>query len=65
MTCEKYRQVCHLMENCNDHGGAWGGVTVVREVQKVLEMSVSFMERCNGNVGGVKGCGEVLQLSVH
>ena len=35
------------------------------EVRKVLEMSVSFMERCNGNVGGVKGCGEVLQLSVH
>ena len=22
-------------------------------------MSVSCMERCNGNVGGVKGCGEV------
>ena len=40
-------------------------MTVVRECDshqggvKVLEMSVSFMERCNGNVRGVKGCGEV------
>ena len=34
-------------------------MTVIREVKKVLEMSVSFMERCNGNVEGVKGCGEV------
>ena len=40
-------------------------MTVVRECDShqgglnVLEMSVSFMERCNGNVGSVKGCGEV------
>ena len=27
--------------------------------REVLEMSVSFMERCNANVGGVKGCGQV------
>ena len=27
--------------------------------REVLEMSVRFMERCNDNVGGVKGCGEV------
>ena len=25
----------------------------------VLEMSVSFMDRCNGNVESVKGCGEL------
>ena len=41
MRCEKYRQVCHLMENCDDHGGAWGGVTVVRE--------------CDSHHGGAKG----------
>ena len=34
-------------------------MTVIREVSKVLEMSDSFIERCNGNAGGVKGCGEV------
>ena len=44
---------------------AWGGVTVVRECDShqggvnVLEMSVSLMENCNGNVESVKGCGEV------
>ena len=61
MRSEKYRQVCNLMENCDDHGEGeqgLGEVTVVREcdinqgVRKVLEMSVSFMGRCNGNVGG-------------
>ena len=31
--------------------GAWGGVTVVRKF--------SFMEGCDGHVGGIKGCGEV------
>ena len=42
-----------------------GGVTVVRECDshqggvKVLENSVSFMEKCNSYVGGVEGCGEV------
>ena len=51
MRCDKYGQVCHLMENCDDHGGgAWGGVTVVRE--------------CDSHQGGVKGIemfyGEVL-----
>ena len=40
-------------------------MTVITDVWKVLEMSVSFMERYNGNVGGVEGCGEVGQLSVH
>ena len=39
---EKYRQVCHLMENCDGHGGGEqglgevrqlsGSVTVIREV---------------------------------
>ena len=38
-------------------------MTVIREVRKVLEMSVSFMERCNGNVGGVKGCAGVTAIS--
>ena len=42
MRCDKYRQVCHLMENCDDHGGGKqglgevghlsGSVTVIREV---------------------------------
>ena len=42
MRCEKYRQVCKLIENCDDHGGGeqglWevrqlsGSVTVIREV---------------------------------
>ena len=31
----------------------------------MLDMSVSFMDRYNGDVGGVKGCGEVGQLPVH
>ena len=26
MRCEKYRQVCHLMENCYDHGGGQQGL---------------------------------------
>ena len=52
--------MCNLMENCDDHGGGeqgLGEVTVVREcdinqgVRKVLETSVSFMGRCNGNMG--------------
>ena len=40
MGWEKYRQVCHLMENCDDHGGVEqglgevcqlsGSVTVIR-----------------------------------
>ena len=30
-------------------------MTIIREVGKVLEMSVSFMEECNGNVRRVKG----------
>ena len=40
-------------------------MTVVRECDshqggvKCIKMSVSFMERCNGNVESVKGCGEV------
>ena len=44
---------------------ACGGVTVVRECDshqggvKVLEMSITFMERCNGNVESGKGCGQV------
>ena len=50
MRCGKYRQVCHLMENCDDHGVGEQGLG---------EVSVSFMERCNGNVGGVEGCAEV------
>ena len=32
-------------------------MTVVKECD--CRQGVSFMERCNGNVGGVKGCGEV------
>ena len=24
--CEKYRQVCHLMENCDVHGGGEQGL---------------------------------------
>ena len=42
MRCEKQRQVCHLMENCDDHAGGEhrlgdvgqlsGSVTVIREV---------------------------------
>ena len=24
--CEKYRQVCHLMDNCDDHGGGEQGL---------------------------------------
>ena len=52
MRCEKFIQVCHLIENCDDHGGGEQGlgevcqlsesVTVIREVWKVLEMSVSL-----------------------
>ena len=26
MRCEKYGQVCHLMENCDDHGGGEQGL---------------------------------------
>ena len=40
-------------------------MTVIKEVRKVLEMSGSSWRGVNGNVGGVKGCGEVRQLSVH
>ena len=29
MRCEKYRQVCHLMENCDDHGGGEQGLEEV------------------------------------
>ena len=39
-----------VVRGCGSHQG---------KCEKVLEMSVSFMERCNGNVGGVKGHGEV------
>ena len=37
MRCEKYRQVCHLMENCDDHGGSvrvWRGVTAVSTLRR-------------------------------
>ena len=37
-----------VVRECDSHQG---GVKCIR--------NVSFMERCNGNVGGVKGCGEV------
>ena len=45
---------CQLMERCDghDHGG---GVRLCGKVS----YSVSFMERCNGSVRGVKRCGEV------
>ena len=32
---------------------------IVIKKKKKKKMSVSFMERCNGNVESVKGCGEV------
>ena len=43
MRCEKYRQVCHLMEKYDDHGGGEQGLAeaVVRE--------------CASYQGGVKG----------
>ena len=62
MRCEKYRQLGHLMENCDDHGG---GVTVVGECDSHkggvtgIRNGRLFMEMCNSNVGGVTGCGEV------
>ena len=43
----------------------WEGETVVRKCDssqggvKVVRNLFQLMERCNGNVGGVKGCGEV------
>ena len=40
-------------------------MTVLREVLKILESCVSFMESCNGHVGGVKECGELCHLLVY
>ena len=43
-------------ETC-DHQGGVGGV---KGIGKVCQL----MERCDGHVRGVKGCGEMLHLSV-
>ena len=33
--CEMYRQVCHLMENCDDHGGGEQGLGRRNSCQRV------------------------------